>query len=78
VKPGDKPGDKPVPWWDGPKIPDACRAVSSRWTACPPNRRLIIELVDRKTVKLLVYDPGVVYTGEGEFTLGAAFKPRRV
>lgn len=81
VKPGDKPGDKPVPWWDGPKPPGRVQGSLKQVDCLPAKQaRLTIELADRKTVKLLVADPGkVVYTGDGEFTLGCGVqKPRRV
>jgi len=78
---GGNPAGKPVPWWDGPKPPGRIEG-SLKQVDCLPARqaRLTIESVDRKTVKLLVADPGkVAFTGSGEVTLGCGVqKPRRV
>ncbi len=73
--------DKPVPWWEGPK-PEGKVSGTLKQVDCLPKQqaRLSIEDAAHKLVKLLVADPSkVVYTGNGEVSLGCgAQKPRRI
>ena len=66
-------GDKPVPWWDGPK-PDGQSHRHSEASGLPAQtagRASHIEDAAHKLVKLLVADPSkVVYTGNGEVSAG--------
>ncbi|MEO8595359.1 MAG: hypothetical protein ABI759_18705 [Candidatus Solibacter sp.] len=75
------PGDKAVPWWDGPK-PDARVSGTLKQVDCLPRQqaRITIEDSAKKLVKLLVADPAkVVYAGNGEVSLGCGVqKPRKV
>ena len=71
--------DKPVPWWEGPK-PEGRVSGMLRQVDCLPNRqaRLTIEDAAHKLVKLLVADPSkVVYTGNGEVSLGCGAQKAR-
>jgi hypothetical protein len=74
-------GDKPVPWWDGPK-PEGKVSGTLKQVDCLPKQqaRLSIEDAAHKLVKLLVADPSkVVYTGNGEVQLGCGVqKPRKI
>jgi len=74
-------GDKPVPWWEGPK-PEGKVSGTLKQVDCLPKQqaRLSIEDASHKLVKLLVADPSkVVYTGNGEVSLGCgAQKPRKI
>ncbi len=73
--------DKPVPWWDGPK-PEGKVSGTLKQVDCLPKQqaRLFIEDASHKLVKLLVADPSkVVYTGNGEVSLGCGVqKPRKI
>ena len=73
--------DKPVPWWDGPK-PEGKVSGTLKQVDCLPKQqaRLSIEDAAHKLVKLLVAEPSkVVYTGNGEVTLGCGVqKPRKI
>ena len=71
---------KAVPWWDGPKPPGKIGGTLKQVDCLGSQARLIIEGDDRKTVKLLIADPGkVAIDGPGEITLGCgARKARRV
>jgi hypothetical protein len=73
--------DKPVPWWEGPK-PEGKVSGTLKQVDCLPKQqaRLSIEDAAHKLVKLLVADPSkVVYTGNGEVSLGCGVqKARRV
>jgi hypothetical protein len=75
------PGDKAVPWWDGPK-PEGKLSGTLKQVDCLPKEqaRLFIEDASHKVVKLLVADPSkVVYTGNGEVSLGCGVqKPRKI
>jgi hypothetical protein len=65
-------GDKPVPWWEGPK-PEGKVSGTLKQVDCLPKQqaRLTIEDTAHKLVKLLVADPSkVVYTGNGVVSLG--------
>jgi hypothetical protein len=72
---------RPVPWWDGPK-PAGRVSGTLKQVDCLPKQqaRLSIEDAAHKLVKLLVADPAkVVYTGNGEVSLGCgAQKTRRI
>ena len=74
-------GDKPVPWWDGPK-PEGKVSGTLKQVDCLPKQqaRLSIEDAAHKLVKLLVADPSkVVYMGNGEVSLGCGVqKPRKI
>jgi hypothetical protein len=74
-------GDKAVPWWDGPK-PEGKVSGTLKQVDCLPKQqaRLFIEDASHKLVKLLVADPSkVVYTGNGEVSLGCGVqKPRKI
>ena len=74
-------GDKAVPWWDGPK-PEGKVSGTLKQVDCLPKQqaRLFIEDESHKLVKLLVADPSkVVYTGNGEVSLGCGVqKPRKI
>jgi hypothetical protein len=78
---GPPPGDKAVPWWDGPK-PEGKVSGTLKQVDCLPKQqaRLSIEDAAHKLVKLLVADPSkVVYTGNGEVSLGCGVqKPRQI
>jgi hypothetical protein len=73
--------DKPVPWWEGPK-PEGKVSGTLKQVDCLPKQqaRLSIEDAAHKLVKLLVADPSkVVYTGNGEVSLGCGVqKARRI
>jgi hypothetical protein len=75
------PGDKAVPWWDGPR-PEGKVSGTLKQVDCLPKQqaRLSIEDASHKVVKLLVADPSkVVYTGNGEVSLGCGVqKPRKI
>lgn len=74
-------GDKPVPWWEGPK-PEGKVSGTLKQVDCLPKQqaRLSIEDASHKLVKLLVADPSkVVYAGNGEVSLGCGVqKPRKI
>jgi hypothetical protein len=72
-------GDKPVPWWDGPK-PEGKVTGTLKQVDCLPKQqaRISIEDAAHKLVKLLVADPSkVVYTGNGEVQLGCGVQKAR-
>jgi hypothetical protein len=74
-------GDKPVPWWEGPKPSGNISGTLKRVDCLPKQQAVLsIEADDHKTVKLLIADPArVAYTGNGEVTLGCGVqKPRKV
>jgi tetratricopeptide (TPR) repeat protein len=71
---------KAVPWWDGPS-PGGKFSGTLRQVDCIGSQaRLVLDGPDRKTIRLLVTDPGkVAINGPGQSTLGCgAQKPRRV
>jgi hypothetical protein len=72
--------DKVVPWWDGPKPGGKVSGRLKQVDCLGKQARMVIETEDKKTVKLLVADPGkVAYSGTGEVTLGCGVqKERRV
>jgi len=66
-----KPGDKPVPWWDGPKPGAKIHGMLKQVDCLGAQARLLVEGDDRKTVKLLVADSAkVAILGPGGQTLG--------
>jgi hypothetical protein len=71
---------KAVPWWDGPRPGGKVAGMLKQVDCIGARARLTIEGDDRKTIKLLVADPGkVAINGPGQSTLGCgAQKPRRV
>jgi hypothetical protein len=75
-----RPAGQVVPWWDGPKPGGSVSGALKQVDCLGKQARLIIEGPDKKTLRLLVADPSkVVYSGEGEVTLGCgAQKPRQV
>jgi hypothetical protein len=75
-----KTDPKAVPWWDGPKPSGKIGGTLKQVDCLGSQARLIIEGDDRKTVKLLIADPGkVAIDGPGEITLGCGVrKARRV
>ena len=70
-----------MPWWDGPG-PEGKVSGTLKQVDCLPKQqaRLSIEDASHKVVKLLVADPSkVVYTGNGEVSLGCGVqKPRKI
>lgn len=76
-----KPDSPVVPWWDGPGPPGKAKGMLKQVDCLGRQARLVIDTDDRKTIKLLVRDPGkiVITTSSGEQTLGCGVqKPRRV
>ena len=74
-------GDKPLPWWDGPKPEGKVTGLLKQVDCLPKQQaRLSVEDAAHKLVKLLVAEPSkVVYSGTGEVSLGCgAQKARRV
>jgi hypothetical protein len=78
--PAQNPGQKAVPWWDGPKPPGKLSGSLKQVDCLGTQARLVIEGDDHKTTRLLVTDPGkVALAGGGDQALGCgAQKPRRV
>jgi hypothetical protein len=75
------PPDKVVPWWEGPHAEGRFHGTLKQVDCLGKQARLVLQGDDRKTVKLLVSEPGKIsITGAGELTLGcgAQGKPRRV
>jgi hypothetical protein len=72
-------GDKPVAWWEGPKPEGKISGVLKQVDCLPKQQaRLSIEDAAHKVVKLLVADPAkVVYTGNGEVSLGCGVQKAR-
>jgi hypothetical protein len=72
--------EKPVPWWDGPKPSGRVRGTLTQVDCLGKQARLVIASDDKKTVRLLVSDPGkIAVAGAGELSLGCgAQKGRRV
>ena len=71
---------KAVPWWDGPHPGGKFAGTLKQVDCIGSQARLVLEGDDRKTIRLLVTDPGkVAINGPGQTTLGCgAQKPRRV
>jgi len=51
------PGEKVVPWWDGPQPSGVASGVLKQVDCLGKRLRLVVESDDRKIVKLLVADP---------------------
>ena len=75
-----KPGEKPVPWWDGPKPGGKIHGMLKQVECLGAQARLAVEGDDHKTVKLLVADSAkVAILGAGGQTLGCGRQaPRAV
>jgi hypothetical protein len=75
-----KPGEKPVPWWDGPKPGGKIHGMLKQVECLGAQARLAVEGDDHKTVKLLVADSAkVAILGPGGQTLGCGRQaPRAV
>jgi hypothetical protein len=73
------PGDKAVPWWDGPKPSGKITGTLKRVDCMPKQQAVLsIEGEDHKIVKLLIAEPAkVAYTGNGEVTLGCGVQKAR-
>jgi hypothetical protein len=69
-----------VPWWDGPKPGGKVQGTLKQVDCVGKQARLVVEGDDRKTVRLLVSEPGkVAIDGAGEVALSCGSqKPRRV
>ena len=69
-----------MPWWDGPKPAGKVQGNLKQVDCLGKQARLVVEGDDRKTVRLLVADPGkIAIIGAGELSLGCGVqKPRRV
>jgi tetratricopeptide (TPR) repeat protein len=73
------PGEKVVPWWDGPQ-PSALASGTLKQVDCLGKRlRLTVQGEDGKTVKLLVTDPGqiAIIGGEGQLSLACGTQKSR-
>jgi tetratricopeptide (TPR) repeat protein len=75
-----KPVANAVPWWDGPHPPGKITGNLKQVDCLGKQARLVVEGEDRKTVRLLIADPGqIVISGGNEAKLGCGLqKPRRV
>ena len=75
-----KPDEKAVPWWDGPEAAGKVRGALTQVDCLGSQARLVIQTEDRKTVRLLLTDPGkVVVNGPGDVSLRCGpQKARRV
>jgi hypothetical protein len=75
-----KPATNAVPWWDGPKPEGRISGNLTQVDCLGKQARLVVTGDDRKTVKLLVSDPGkIAISGAGQFQLGCGIqKPRHV
>ena len=65
-------GEKPVPWWEGPKPTGKVTGVLKRVDCMPRQQAVLsVESDDRKLVKLFIAEPAkVAYIGNGEVTMG--------
>jgi hypothetical protein len=73
------PNEKVVPWWDAPK-PSGVTTGTLKQVDCLGKRlRLVVQDDDRKTVKLLVADPGqiAIVGGPGELKLSCGAQAAR-
>ncbi|MBI1790695.1 MAG: hypothetical protein HYR60_24460 [Acidobacteria bacterium] len=80
-QPPASPGEKPVPWWDGPNPEGKLRGLLKQVDCLGRQARLLIESEDGKvTTRLLIRDPGkIAIMGAQEQTLGCGKqKPRRI
>jgi hypothetical protein len=72
------PGEKVVPWWDGPQPSGVARGVLKQVDCLGKRFRLTVETEDQKTVKLLIADPTqVAVLGGGELHLTCGPQNRR-
>jgi tetratricopeptide (TPR) repeat protein len=73
-------GDKPVPWWEGPKPSGRLRGTLKQVDCLGNQVRLIVEGEDAKTIRLLAPDSSqITIVGGGEQTLSCGRQtPRRV
>lgn len=75
------PPGQVVPWWEGPHPTGKFQGTLKQVECLGKQARLVLDSADRKTVRLLVSDPGkIAISGAGELTLGCGVqsKPRRV
>jgi len=74
------PGQKPVPWWNGPKPGGKIHGMLKQVECLGSQARVVVEGDDRKTIKLLVADSSkVAILGAGVETLGCGRQtPRAV
>jgi hypothetical protein len=72
-------GEKPVPWWEGPKPSGKVSGTLKRVDCLPKQQAVLsIEGEDKKIVKLLIAEPAkVAYSGSGEVTLGCGVQKAR-
>jgi tetratricopeptide (TPR) repeat protein len=69
---------KAVPWWEGPAPSGKLTGTLKQVDCLGKQARLLVEGEDRKTVKLLVIDPGqIAITGGGEQSLGCGVQKAR-
>jgi hypothetical protein len=78
--PPAKPGEKVVPWWDGPQPSGHARGTLTQVDCLGRQVRLVIQDADGQTIRLLVSDPSsLAILGGGDRTLGCGpQKPRPV
>jgi hypothetical protein len=72
-------GEKPVPWWEGPKPSGKISGTLKRVDCLAKQQAVLsIEGEDKKIVKLLIAEPSkVAYSGSGEVTLGCGVQKAR-
>ncbi len=72
-------GEKPVPWWEGPKPSGKVSGTLKRVDCLAKQQAVLsIEGEDKKIVKLLIAEPAkVAYSGNGEVTLGCGVQKAR-
>ena len=71
-------GEKPVPWWDGPKPSGRSRGTLKQVDCLGKQLRLLVEIENAKTLRLLIPDASqVTILGGGEQTLGCGKQPPR-
>jgi hypothetical protein len=75
-----QPGEKVVPWWDGPKPPGVSNGVLKQVDCLGKRLRLTVQSDEGKTVKLLIADPAqvAVIGGTGEMKLSCGTQSRQV
>jgi len=75
-----KPGEKPVPWWEGPSPGGKIHGMLKQVECLGAQARVVVESDAHKTVKLLVADPAkVAILGAGGQALGCGRQtPRAV
>jgi tetratricopeptide (TPR) repeat protein len=79
-KEASQPGEKVVPWWDGPKPEGRLQGLLKQIDCLGRQARLVVQSEDGKIVKLLIVDPSqITVIGGGESNLGCGRqKARRV